>query len=107
MPEMQFRLRWPDGEQTICYSPSLVIRDYFDPGSTYPLAEFRARSRAALTEASERVRAKYGFACTRALGQLAEIERCCDLFATTSDPLVTVMAFHPAAGPAELKEPQS
>jgi len=33
MPEMQFQIRWPDGSETFCYSPSLVIKDYLKLGS--------------------------------------------------------------------------
>ena len=32
MPEMRFRIRWPDGSTESCYSPSLVIKDYFAAG---------------------------------------------------------------------------
>jgi uncharacterized repeat protein (TIGR04042 family) len=39
-----------------------------------PLAEFVRRSRKALAEASERVRAKFGFGCSSAAAQLGEIE---------------------------------
>src|ERR1700749_1470994 len=74
MPEMRFRIAWPDGSTESCYSPSLVIKDYFAAGQTYPLADFLSRSRAGLTIATERVRAKYGYPCSRALGQLARIE---------------------------------
>lgn len=74
MPEMRFVIRWPDGRRESCYSPSLVVRDYFLPGENYGLDDFVARARTALTIASERVRAKYGHACSLALGQLAEIE---------------------------------
>lgn len=74
MPEMLFDIAWPDGTTERCYSPSLVIKDHFSPGASYALDDFLARSRAALTEASERVRARYGFPCSRALGQLAAIE---------------------------------
>ena len=63
MPEMRFRIAWPDGSTESCYSPSLVIKDYFAAGQTYPLTDFLSRSRTALTIASERVRAKYGFPC--------------------------------------------
>ena len=55
MPEMHFRIRWPDGTSETCYSPSLVIKDYFAVGATYPLADFLERSRTALNIASERV----------------------------------------------------
>ena len=74
MPAMLFHLRWPDGSETRCYSPSLVIKDYFQPGQTYPLPQFMAQVREALNIASERVRAKFGFACSQALDQLAELE---------------------------------
>ena len=74
MPEMRFHIRWPDGRREACYSPSLVIKDYLDVGTAYPLAAFLARSRKALGIASERVRALHGFPCPRALGQLARIE---------------------------------
>jgi uncharacterized repeat protein (TIGR04042 family) len=74
MPELRFELRWPDGTRETCYSPSTVIRDHFDAGAVYPIAEFLSRSRAALLAASARVQAVYGTPCGRALGQLADIE---------------------------------
>lgn len=75
MPEMRFHIRWPDGSREACYSPSLVIKEHFEPGGLYPVGDFVARSRTALTIASERVREKYGFACSSALAQLARIEQ--------------------------------
>ncbi|MCX8999719.1 MSMEG_0570 family nitrogen starvation response protein [Rhizobiaceae bacterium BDR2-2] len=75
MPEMRFIVTWPDGQDEECYSPSLVIRDYFEEGSRYPLADFLTRSREALTIASDRVKARYGHACSLALGQLSRIEQ--------------------------------
>jgi uncharacterized repeat protein (TIGR04042 family) len=74
MPEMRFVIRWPDGRQESCYSPSLVVRDFLHEGESYPVSDFLQRSRQALQIASERVEAKYGHACSRALGQLARIE---------------------------------
>lgn len=74
MPEMHVRLRWPDGSTDRVYSPSLVLADHLEEGAAYPLEEFGRRSRVALTEASERVRAKYGFPCGRAAASLAGIE---------------------------------
>src|SRR3954463_12216888 len=70
MPEMHYRLRWPDETEMTCYSPSLVIRDYFEPGADYALAEFLRRVREATHIASERVREKFGYACSRAHDQL-------------------------------------
>jgi uncharacterized repeat protein (TIGR04042 family) len=74
MPEMEFSLRWPDGQESRCYSPSLVIEEHLVPGADYPLPEFLTRCRAALNEASRRVQARYGFACSRAMATLAAIE---------------------------------
>lgn len=74
MPEMHFRVRWPDGELQRCYSPSLVIKDFFTPGESYLVADFVDRSRTALGIASERVRQKYGIGCGHAQAQFAEIE---------------------------------
>lgn len=67
MPEMTFSVRWPDGAETSHYSPSLVMHDHLEAGARYPLADFVARTGAALGEASDRVRAKYGMACTSAM----------------------------------------
>jgi uncharacterized repeat protein (TIGR04042 family) len=74
MPEMHVRLRWPDGSTDRVYSPSLVLAEHLEEGASYPLEDFGRRSREALTEASERVRAKYGFPCSRAAASLAGIE---------------------------------
>lgn len=91
MPEMRFHIRWPDGRRESCYSPSLVVRDYLKEGESYALADFLNRSRAALTIASERVRARYGHACSLALGQLARIETAAGGF--TPDAFVIVETF--------------
>ena len=93
MPEMRFHVAWPDGSTESCYSPSLVIKDYLAVGQTYPLADFLTRSRAALTIASERVRAKYGYPCSRALGQLARIESASQQFLGITGANVGVVAF--------------
>lgn len=74
MPEMTFSVVWPNGCRQDCYSPSLVIRDHLAVGEKYPIDDFVTRSRVALTEASDRVKAKYGFACTSAAATLRDIE---------------------------------
>ncbi len=74
MPEMYFVVRWPDDATLTYYSPSLVVREYLEPGAAYALPEFIERSRTALHIASERVRSKYGFACPRAALTLEHIE---------------------------------
>jgi uncharacterized repeat protein (TIGR04042 family) len=93
MPEMRFRIRWPDGSSESCYSPSLVIKDYFAVGTDYALTDFLTRSRTALGIASERVRAKYGMPCCRALAQLARIETAASGFAGDPGARVAVDAF--------------
>lgn len=93
MPEMRFLIRWPDGTAESCYSPSLVIRDYLVPGQTYALVDFLALSRSALALASDRVKAKYGVPCGRALAQLARFEAMATNFAGLHDPRVTVDGF--------------
>ena len=99
MPEIVFVVRWPDDTMTECYSPSLVVQDFFVVGFRYALDDFLARSREALGIASERVRARYGFPCSRAQAELASIEaKCRALEHTRDDPAaacVRVEAFVP------------
>ncbi|MEM9447755.1 MAG: MSMEG_0570 family nitrogen starvation response protein [Cyanobacteria bacterium P01_E01_bin.6] len=87
MPEIRFQIEWPDGTQDLCYSPSLVVKDYFIPGENYELTDFVARSREALTIASDRVRAKYGMPCGLALGQLKQIEETASQYSAASDTI--------------------
>jgi uncharacterized repeat protein (TIGR04042 family) len=75
MPEIIFTVQLPDGTMKGCYSPSTVVQRYFAAGEEMPAAEFLRRSRAALAAASERVRARFGYSCSSAAAQLAEIER--------------------------------
>ena len=93
MPEMRFAIRWPDGTKESCYSPSLVIKDFFAVGQSYTLAEFLVRSRTALKIASERVRVRYGHPCGRALAQLARIEAAARPFSSAPDARVAIDAF--------------
>ncbi|WP_395319608.1 MSMEG_0570 family nitrogen starvation response protein [Variovorax sp. UC74_104] len=93
MPVTHFRVRWPDASETRCYSPSSVVRDHLSPGQRYELDDFLQRTREALGIASERVRAKYGFACSQAMDQLAEIESIASRFGAIPDAKVTVVAF--------------
>ena len=93
MPEMTFDIRWPDNSAEPCYSPSLVVREHLEVGAAYPLAEFVGRCRIALQIASDRVQAKYGFPCARAMAQLARIEQRAAAFADTPDAVVQIVAF--------------
>ena len=93
MPEMHVVVRWPDDSVTRCYSPSLVIREYLEIGGTYGVADFVDRSRTALSIASERVREKYGFPCSRAAHALAQIESKARAFLQTSGGAVRIEAY--------------
>ena len=95
MPEIRFQVQWPDGSQESCYSPSLVVQKYFEPGQTYDLDDFVARSRTALNIASDRVQAKYGMPCSLALGQLQAIETKASQYQTLDQPKVTLLQFIP------------
>lgn len=96
MPEMHFVVRWPDGGEMRCYSPSLVVREYLEVGRAYSLGDFLTRSRTMLHIGSERVRAKYGYACSAALDQLAAIEE--RAAASAEAGTVTVVAFETPDG---------
>lgn len=93
MPEMRFRVRWPDESTSLCYSPSQVVKDFLKPGETYELDDFLARSRTALQIASERVRQKYGYTCSSAMSQLTEIETVASRFSEIENPKVLVEEF--------------
>ncbi len=93
MPEMTVSVRWPDGHASDLYSPSLVMHDHLSAGTTYSVEEFTRRAATALTIASERVRARYGFACTSAAATLEQVRVTASGFAPT-DP-VEVVAMHP------------
>ncbi|MFJ7242859.1 MSMEG_0570 family nitrogen starvation response protein [Streptomyces olivaceus] len=98
MPELYFHVRWPDGEIQRCYSPSTVVEDYFTAGSAYDLDDFLHRSRTALGIAGDRVKEKYGFFCTGASDQLAQIERTAAAHASRPGATVTVEALSGADG---------
>ena len=93
MPEINFKIQWPDGAQETCYSPSLVVKKYFEPGKAYTVADFVERSRESLTIASDRVQEKFGFPCSRALGQLQKIEAQAQKYANETNSSVTVIRF--------------
>lgn len=92
MPVMHFLIQWPDNSEANCYSPSQVVSDFFTPGQDYPLDDFVSRAREALNIASERVREKYGFACSAAMDQLAKIEVDAKRFMAEPDARVRIIA---------------
>jgi len=107
MPEMHFRVRWPNGSIVDCYSPSYVIEEYLEEGQPYAVPDFVARASTALNIASERVQARYGFACSSALDQLAAIEDTARALSQSErlEP-VTVLAFTKHAARDARAKPQ-
>ena len=93
MPEMSVTVRWPDGRVADCYSPSLVMHDHLEPGATYRVDEFTRRSATALAEASERVRARYGFTCSASAASLDRIRATASRFDAAD--LVEVLDMQP------------
>ncbi len=73
MPETTFAVRWPDGAQQTYWSPSLVVHELLEPGASYEVGELVRRTVAAMDEASDRVRARFGFPCTRAGATRAQV----------------------------------
>ena len=74
MPAVNFEVTWPDGENAAYYSPSTVIHQYIKAGESYSIEEFERLVYEALDLASERVRAKFGFACSAANDEKIKIE---------------------------------
>jgi uncharacterized repeat protein (TIGR04042 family) len=93
MPETRWKIQWPDGAEEVCYSPSSIVKQYFDPNRDYELADFVDRARTALNIASDRVQAKYGRPCGLAIGQLAEIEFKAAQFNSHPHPIVRAIEF--------------
>ncbi len=91
MPERHFEIRWPDGHQEQCYSPSSTIENYLTAGQEYSVTNFLALTDKALNEASERVRQKYGFACSSAMDQLGKIKQRAASFENQTDTNVMVI----------------
>jgi len=96
MPAMHYRVRWPDATESDCYSPSLVIEDYLTVGAEYSPDEFLKRVRAATAIANDRVREKFGFACSRASDQLIDTEARMARYAGAVEQRVRVLAFERA-----------
>ncbi|MBD0267920.1 MSMEG_0570 family nitrogen starvation response protein [Pseudanabaena sp. FACHB-2040] len=97
MPEIRFRIEWPDGAQELCYSPSLVVKDYFAPQQSYDLHDFLQRSTEALQIASDRVQAKYGMPCNLALGQIQKIQATAKRYQNVPEAKVKLLGFLEAA----------
>ncbi|WP_298985630.1 MSMEG_0570 family nitrogen starvation response protein [uncultured Roseibium sp.] len=93
MPDLTFRIRWPNGDEEACYSPSSIVRNFYREGETYDLNEFVLLSERAFEAASERVRAVHGYPCSRAASQLATLKSRSNTFETHPDATVTFLRF--------------
>ena len=96
MPAMRFVVRWPDGAEEACYSPSTVITQYLYAGSTYAMADFIDQCEAGLLKASDRVKEVYGYHCSSAMDQLASLKRRAGEFSGEHSNSVTVVSIAPA-----------
>ena len=81
MPAVNFEIEWPDDTVTTHYSPSTVVREYFRPGERLAIPALLERSENAMSRASDRVVAKFGFACSSAMDTRAEIAAYAEKFA--------------------------
>ena len=84
MPVTYLNIEWPNKETDQVYSPSRVIEEYFTPGNLLTIEKFLQITNEALTEASERVRRKYGYACTSAQEEIKRVSLKCKNYNTTN-----------------------
>lgn len=92
MPEKTFTVQWPDGEKEECYSPSSTIDRFLVAGASYTLQEFLQRATDGLNNASERVRQRYGFACSSAQDQLHRIQSKSKTFKESKDATIKIIS---------------
>jgi putative flavoprotein involved in K+ transport len=74
MPEVEFTVRWPDGREQRCISPSRSIEQAVVAGGRYPVAEFLRRTRAGLEQGNARLRSMRGFGCSSASELIGDLE---------------------------------
>ena len=80
MPVTFLNIEWPNENIDSVYSPSSIIQEYFSPGESLSVSDFKEKCLIALDKASDRVRAKYGYACTSAMGEAERISDLCGEF---------------------------
>jgi putative flavoprotein involved in K+ transport len=74
MPTVDIRIRWADGTVQDGESPSRAIERFIVAGAVYPRDELRRRLTEGLQAASDRVRERFGMACTAAAAQSEAFE---------------------------------
>ncbi len=73
MPVTYVHIKWPDNTKDKIYSPSSVIRNYFNPEDEITIKEFEGICNESLDKASDRVAEKFGFGCTSAMAEKKRI----------------------------------
>ncbi|WP_312970954.1 MSMEG_0570 family nitrogen starvation response protein [Acinetobacter gerneri] len=91
MPSVNFTVKWPNGETGQYYSPSTVIYEYLNSGQDYALDDFLKQVENGLDQASERVRMRYGFACSEAMDNLATIKRQINILGLTAQDRIEII----------------
>ena len=77
MPVTYVHIEWPGAEKDQVYSPSSVIQNYFKPEEELSITAFSKVCNEGLMEASERVRQKFGYACSSAQMESIRITEKC------------------------------
>ena len=90
MPEVELSIRWADGHVQHGVSPSRAIERWLVERAVYPRDELAARVRRGLGEASDRVRERYGYACTAAAELTETLLRGAELHGGAPDAPATV-----------------
>lgn len=80
MPVTYITIEWPNNEKDQIYSPSSVIAEFFNKGEILTVDTFLIQCQKSLSEASERVRQKFGYACTSAEAESYRIKQKCQEF---------------------------
>ncbi|AJD57720.1 MSMEG_0570 family nitrogen starvation response protein [Synechococcus elongatus] len=96
MPEVYLKLNWPDGSESLLYSPSTVVLDYLKPGDRLTVAKLQQQGCTALAAASERVRARYGFACTRTDEETQKLQSQAANFAAEDPVMIELVQVAPS-----------
>ncbi|HEX8427608.1 MSMEG_0570 family nitrogen starvation response protein [Hymenobacter sp.] len=95
MPETYVRIAWPNGQETLVYSPSSIIREYFQPATELSLVDFQARCTQALDHASRRVQEVYGYECSASAAEKYRIDDAIKAFQPTdANQTVKILAIN-------------
>jgi putative flavoprotein involved in K+ transport len=99
MPEVDVAVRWADRTLQRFTSPSTVIRRFVVAGGIYPRDELRRRLRDGLAAASDRVRERYGMACTAAAAEAERFEAGAAAHGGGADATAAVLEVRTHPGP--------